>query len=239
MATGTLYLIPVPLGGNPPALVLPAPVIETALRLDCYVAEDPKSARAFLKAAGLKRPLREIGIREIKAAATNDEIESLLSPLLAGRDVGLVSEAGCPGVADPGATLVRAAHGRRIRVVPLVGPSSVLLALMASGLNGQSFAFCGYLPIREVDRAQRVRELEDISRRSGQTQIFIETPFRNQQLFATLVRICRPETHLAVACELTLDGEWVATRTVQGWRLEDTPDLDRRPTVFLLLGSAG
>jgi 16S rRNA (cytidine1402-2'-O)-methyltransferase len=239
MATGTLYLIPVPLGDTAPARALPAPVIETAIQLDCYVAEDAKSARAFLKAAGIKRPLLEIGIREIKASSTTVEIELLLSPLLAGRDVGLLSEAGCPGVADPGAALVRAAHCRRIRVVPLVGPSSLLLALMASGLNGQSFTFCGYLPIREGERAQRVRELEDISRRSGQTQIFIETPFRNQQLFATLIRICRPDTRLALARELTLAGEWIATRTVQEWRLEETPDLARRPTVFLLLGNAG
>jgi 16S rRNA (cytidine1402-2'-O)-methyltransferase len=239
MAHGTLYLVPVPLGDSVPAAVLPAPVIETAIQLDCYVAEDAKSARAFLKAAGIKRPLLEIGIREIKASATTAEIESLISPLLAGRDLGLLSEAGCPGVADPGAALVHAAHRRGIRVVPLVGPSSVLLALMASGLNGQSFAFCGYLPIREVERARRLLELEDISRRSGQTQIFIETPFRNQQLFATLVRTCRPDTRLAVARELTLGGEWIATRTVQEWRLEETPDLARRPTVFLLLGNSG
>jgi 16S rRNA (cytidine1402-2'-O)-methyltransferase len=239
MAPGTLYLVPVPLGDTAPARVLPAPVIETAIQLDCYVAEDAKSARAFLKAAGIKRPLLEIGIREIKASATTAEIDELISPLLAGRDVGLLSEAGCPGVADPGAALVRAAHCRGIRVIPLVGPSSVLLALMASGLNGQSFAFCGYLPIREGERARRVQELEEISRRSGQTQIFIETPFRNQQLFATLVRICRPDTRLTVARELTLDGEWIATRTVQKWRLEETRDLARRPTVFLLLGKVG
>ena len=239
MAGGTLYLIPVPLGDTPPRRVLPAPVLDIAVALDCFVAEDAKSARAFLKAAGVTKPLREIGISEIKASSTPEDINALLSPLRAGRDVGLLSEAGCPAVADPGAALVAEAHRRGIRVVPLVGPSSTVLALMASGLNGQNFAFCGYLPINEAERGRRILELEEFSRRSGQTQIFIETPFRNVQLLATLLKSCRPDTRLCVARELTLDGEWIATRTVREWRAAPPPELARRPAVFLLLGKAG
>jgi 16S rRNA (cytidine1402-2'-O)-methyltransferase len=237
MATGTLYLIPVPLGETAPARVLPAPAVETAVHLDCFVVENAKSARAFLKAVGVNRPLLEIEIREIDASSTPSDLELLVAPLLSGRDVGLLSEAGCPGVADPGAALVAAAHRRGIRVVPLIGPSSLLLALMASGLNGQSFAFCGYLPVKEAERARRVREIEDLSRQAGQTQIFIETPFRNQQMFATLTKVCRPDTRLCVARELTLDGEWIATRTVREWREGAPPELARRPVVFLLLGT--
>jgi 16S rRNA (cytidine1402-2'-O)-methyltransferase len=233
---GTLYLIPVPLGDGAPARVLPAEVMERACALDRFVVENAKSARAFLKAAGVTRPLAGIQIHEIDADAPAQAIESLLSPLLAGHDVGLLSEAGCPGVADPGAGLVRAAHRHGIAVHPLVGPSSVLLGLMASGLNGQSFAFCGYLPVRENERAQRIRELETHSRRLHQTQIFIETPYRNQAMFAALLKVCSPATSLTVARELTLEQEWIVTRTIAQWRSHPAPDLARRPTVFLLQG---
>jgi 16S rRNA (cytidine1402-2'-O)-methyltransferase len=234
-ALGTLYLIPVPLGDVAPAQVLPAGVIERVLALDCLVAENAKSARAFLKAAGVIRPLAEIAISEINADTAPGAIDAMLQPLLSGRDVGLLSEAGCPGVADPGAALVLAAHRHGIRVHPLVGPSSLLLAVMAAGLNGQNFAFCGYLPVKEAARAKRIRELEDQSRQQRQTQIFIETPFRNQALFATLLQTCRAATLLTIARELTLEGEWIATKPVSGWREQPAPDLARRPTVFLLL----
>jgi 16S rRNA (cytidine1402-2'-O)-methyltransferase len=236
--SGCLYLIPVPLGDIAPTAVLPAAVLERAALLDCYVVEKAKSARAFLKAAGVRRPLAEIEIHEIGADTTAAEIEVLMSPLLAGRDVGVLSEAGCPGIADPGAALVLAAHRNGIRVQPMVGPSSVLLGLMAAGLNGQSFAFCGYLPIAAAERKRRIQELEEHSRRTRQTQIFIETPFRNAALFAALLEDCRATTLLSVACELTLPGEAIATRPVGEWRKSAAPELARRPAIFLLLGQA-
>jgi 16S rRNA (cytidine1402-2'-O)-methyltransferase len=232
---GVLYLIPVPLGDIAPAQVLPSGVIERVLALDCLVAENAKSARAFLKVAGVVRPLAEIAIGEINTDTAPGAIEAMLKPLLCGRDVGLLSEAGCPGVADPGAALVLAAHRHGIRVSPLVGPSSLLLAVMAAGLNGQNFAFCGYLPVKEAARAKRIRELEEQSRQLRQTQIFIETPFRNQALFATLLQACRAATLLTIARELTLEGEWIATKPVSAWREQPAPDLARKPTVFLLL----
>jgi 16S rRNA (cytidine1402-2'-O)-methyltransferase len=234
--SGCLYLIPVPLGDIAPSAVLPAAVLERATLLDCYVVEKAKSARAFLKAVGVHRPLAEIEVHEISAETTAAEIESLLSPLLAGRDVGVLSEAGCPGVADPGAALVLAAHRKGIRVQPMVGPSSVLLGLMAAGLNGQNFAFCGYLPIAAAERKRRIRDLEEYSRRMRQTQIFIETPFRNVALFAALLEDCRASTLLSIACELTLPGESIATKPVGEWRKSAAPGLARRATIFLLLG---
>jgi 16S rRNA (cytidine1402-2'-O)-methyltransferase len=232
---GSLFLIPVPLGDIAPAEVLPGSVIAMAAGLDCFVVEKAKTARAFLKAAGIGKPLAEIEIHEISSETTPAEIQAMLAPLLAGRDVGVVSEAGCPGVADPGAALVRAAHGQGLRVRPLIGPSSILLALMAAGLNGQNFAFCGYLPIPAAERAKRLRELEELSRRLKQTQIFIETPFRNEAMLSALLETCHPATLLTVARELTLADEWIATRTVAEWRKAPAPDLARRPTVFLLL----
>ena len=228
-------MIPVPLGDVAPALVLSANVLERVHALDCFVAENAKSARAFLKAVGISRPLVEVEIIEIDVHTAPDIIEAMLAPVLSGRDLGLLSEAGCPGVADPGAALVLAAHRHGIRVHPLVGPSSLLLGIMGAGLNGQSFAFCGYLPIPEAERAKRVRELEEQSRRMRQTQIFIETPFRNQALFGTLVKTCRTATLLSVARELTLRGEWIATKTIAEWRKQVAPDLARKPAVFLLL----
>jgi 16S rRNA (cytidine1402-2'-O)-methyltransferase len=235
MTAGVLYLIPVPLGNLPPEAVLPPAVLQRVLALDCFVAENAKSARAFLKAAGVRRPLAEIAISEIDTETTSEAVESLLQPLQSGRDVGLISEAGCPGIADPGAALVLAAHRQGIHVHPMVGPSSLLLSVMAAGLNGQSFAFCGYLPVKEAERAKRIQELEETSRKLRQTQLFIETPFRNQAMFATLLKTCRPGTLLSVARELTLPDEWIMTRPVAEWSKQPAPDLERRPTVFLLL----
>jgi 16S rRNA (cytidine1402-2'-O)-methyltransferase len=232
---GTLYLIPVPLGPTEPAAVLPSPVLERVRSLGHFVAENAKSARAFLKACAIERPLQEIHIAELNEHTRPAEISALLAPLLAGMDVGLVSEAGCPAVADPGAALVALAQQHAIRVVPLVGPSSLLLALMASGLDGQRFAFHGYLPARDAERAQALRQLEGESRKLRQTQIFIETPYRNRALFEILLKTCQPATRLAVATELTLPGESVRTLTIAAWRKSRAPELERRPTVFLLL----
>jgi 16S rRNA (cytidine1402-2'-O)-methyltransferase len=236
---GTLYLLPNTLGdGDAAALeaVLPAPVRERASRLGYFVGENAKTTRAFLKRIGTARPIQEIEIRELNVNTPAGDIERLLEPLLGGTDAGLVSEAGCPAVADPGAVLVRRAHRHGIKVVPLVGPSSILLALMASGLNGQSFAFHGYLPVEPGERAKRLRELEQQSRRAGQTQIFIETPYRNRPLLDTLLSTCAPSTLLCVAVDLTLAGESVMTRAVADWRA-DALDLHKRPAIFLLLAN--
>lgn len=235
VAAGTLYLIPVPLGATPPTEVLPSAVLDRTRTLSHFVAEHAKTARAFLKAAGHPLPLQQIAISELNEHTRDEALSALLEPLRAGHDLGLVSEAGCPAVADPGAPLVALAQREGLHVVPLVGPSSILLALMASGLCGQHFAFHGYLPAKEEARRKQLKELEAESRQHGRTQIFIETPYRNRQMFDTLLAACMPQTRLCVATDLTLPGETAATRTIGEWRQRPPPDCDRRPTVFLLL----
>lgn len=232
---GTLHLIPVPLGAMDPEAVLPPPVLDHVRALEHFVAENAKSARAFLKRAAHPRPLPQIVIEELNEHTPASAIDALLTPLRGGRDVGLISEAGCPAVADPGAPLVARAHAEGIPVVPHVGPSSLLLALMASGLGGQHFAFHGYLPPRDDERRKAIQMLEAESGRLRRTQIFIETPYRNRAMFDTVIASCRPETRLCVATDLTLPGECVATRTVADWRRGEPPAIERRPTVFLLL----
>jgi 16S rRNA (cytidine1402-2'-O)-methyltransferase len=232
---GTLYLIPSALGDVTWPTYLPPETRDSACRLNRFIAENAKTARAELKRIGHPLPLRGVAIEQLAEKLTATEIERLLVPLLAGEDVGLMSEAGCPGVADPGALLVRRAHDLDIPVKPLVGPSSLLLALMASGLEGQRFAFHGYLPAREPERSRRIVDLERESKRAAQTQLFIETPYRNAVLFAALLASLRPETHLCVASDITLPGETIASHTVGEWRRLTPPALDRRPTVFLLL----
>ncbi len=234
MSSGTLYLIPVPLGQNSPAGVLPAPVMARVAQIDTYVAEHAKSARAFLKAAGHPLPLQQIVISELNEHTREADVSALLAPVRAGKDLGLISEAGCPAVADPGANLVAVAQREGVRVVPLVGPSSILLALMASGLSGQNFAFHGYLPAKEEDRRKRLKALENESRASRQTQIFIETPYRNRQMLDTLLAACAPQTRLCIATDLSLVSESVRTRSISGWQKCEAPDFDRRPTVFLI-----
>ncbi len=235
---GRLYLIPNGLGGDALDAVLPVPVARIAAGLDYFVGENAKSTRAFLKRvdalASLARPIQSIEIAELSVSTPPAALPALLAPIVAGRDGGLVSEAGCPAVADPGATLVRLAHREGIEVRPLVGPSSILLALMASGLDGQRFAFNGYLPTDARERADAIRDAERRSRDASQTQIFIETPYRNQALLAALVQHCRPETRLCVACDVTLATEWIATRPIRDWG-RDVPNLQKRPVVFLFL----
>jgi len=179
--------------------------------------------------------LQALQLEELNEHTRTEALDRLLAPLRAGQDVGLLSEAGCPAVADPGADLVALAQRENIRVVPLIGPSSLLLALMASGLNGQRFAFQGYLPAKEMERAKMLRELESESRKRRQTQIFIETPYRNRQLFDGILQACQPGTRLTVATDLSLPGESVLTRTIQQWKKRTPPEIERRPTVFLLL----
>ena len=222
-----LYAIPTPLGGEPEA-ALPAPALATIRRIKDFAVENAKSARAFLGAMAM--PVRELSIVAI------EEKTDLLAPLRAGRPLGLLSEAGCPAIADPGAQLVEAAHREGFRVVPLVGPSSITLALMASGLEGQRFAFCGYLPREGAPRAKRIRELETRSRRERETEIFIETPYRNEALFSALLEVCAPATRLCVAADLTLGTESVRTCTVAQWR-RSKGTIGKRPAVFLLLAA--
>jgi 16S rRNA (cytidine1402-2'-O)-methyltransferase len=231
---GTLYLIPVPLGNNQPSCVLPATVLAKTRGLAHFVAENAKSARAFLKSLPNEIPLQQIDIQELNEHTPSIRLPGLLAPLLAGSDLGLVSEAGCPAVADPGAALVALAHAQGVRVAPLVGPSAILLALMGSGLSGQNFSFHGYLPVREQARLQKLRELEKASREEQRTQIFIETPYRNHQMLDTLRQACAPGTRVCVACDLTLDSETIITRSCADWRRQDLPSIDRRPAVFLL-----
>jgi 16S rRNA (cytidine1402-2'-O)-methyltransferase len=234
MSKGILYLIPVPLGQSPLNSVLPALVKDVARQLKQFVAENAKSARAFLKSLPSDTLLQQIEIHELNEHTPSSALPTLLAPLLAGIDVGLISEAGCPAVADPGANLVDLAQRQGIRVVPLVGPSSLLLALMGSGLSGQNFAFHGYLPVKEEERVKKVHALEKESRMEKRTQIFIETPYRNRQMLATLIKACTADTRICIATDLTLDSECIATRTTAQWRQQESPDIDRRPTVFLL-----
>ena len=219
-----LYAIPTPLGG-PPAAALPAPALDTIRSLKDFAVENAKSARAFLSAVGMPVALRELDIRTIE--------ESSLKPLQEGRPLGLLSEAGCPAIADPGAALVEAAHREGFRVVPLVGPSSIVLALMASGLEGQRFAFCGYLPREDVERKRRIRELEQRSKREKETEIFIETPYRSDALLSALLDSCHRSSRLCVAADLTLPSESVSTKPIAQWRRAKAV-IGRRPAVFLL-----
>lgn len=234
MNTGTLYLIPVPLGQTAPELTLPASALACARTLRHFVAENAKSARAFLKALPSVTPIQQIEINELSEHTPTNALPGLLAPLLAGIDVGLISEAGCPAVADPGANLVALAQERGIRVAPLVGPSAILLALMGSGLSGQNFAFHGYLPVKEEERQKKIRDLEKDSRQEKRAQIFIETPYRNRQMLEALLKACAPGTRICVATDLTLESECITTRSCADWRSREMPAFDRHPTVFLL-----
>lgn len=231
--SGTLFLLPAPLGDAAPAPVMPQLACDTARRLEHFIAENPKSARAFLRQLAYPRPLSAAKIAVLDKNTPAAAIPALLAPLVQGSDAGLLSEAGCPAVADPGALLVRAAHRQGIRVVPLVGPSSILLALMASGLNGQRFAFHGYLPRDPAARSLRLRELERRSRLDDATQIFIETPYRNDAMLQALLADCAPQTLLCVATDLTQPGERIITRSIAAWRADPAAP-GRRPSVFLL-----
>jgi 16S rRNA (cytidine1402-2'-O)-methyltransferase len=220
-----LYAIATPLGGAPEE-VLPKPVLERVRSLTDFAVENAKSARAFLSEVKMPVAIREIQILEIDEKNPG----ALLQPLREGRALGLLSEAGCPAIADPGAALVEG-----FRVVPLVGPSSLTLALMASGLEGQRFAFCGYLPRDPGERARRIRELEVRSKKENETEIFIETPYRSDALLSALLEACSPQTRLCVAADLTLPTESISTRDVSEWRKQKA-GIGRRPAVFLLLG---
>lgn len=233
MGKGTLYLVPTGLGSDDVGVWLPPRSCEVVSKLQRFIAENPKTARAFLKSAGYPGALRALRIDTLDEHTPPSAVVELLSGLKQGEDCGLVSEAGCPAVADPGALLVRAAHAAGIRVVPLIGPSAVLLALMASGLNGQRFTFCGYLPVDRTARAKALQALEAASECDDATQIFIEAPYRNDVLLTAVLETCRKDTLLCVATDLTLASEEIRTSTVSDWQAA-RPALNRRPTVFLL-----
>lgn len=237
MRPGTLYLVPNALGGDAGDIMAPM-ARERIHRLRYFLAENPRNARALLKSLEHPVPLREIRIERLDENTRVQDAAAMMEPLLHGEDAGLVSEAGIPAVADPGAGLVRLAHRRGIRVAPLPGPSSIVLALSASGLEGQRFAFHGYLPIKEPKRSAVIRELERRSRAGRETEAFIEAPYRNMALLAALLSACRTDTLLCVATDLTQTGETVRTLRVDEWRAEK-PALDRRPSVFLLLAAPG
>lgn len=234
---GSLYLLPTALGPADSGHLHPPEALTLASRLRIFVVENAKSARAELKRMGHPGPLQDLVITELPQRLDAATLDQLLAPALAGEDIGLLSEAGCPAVADPGALLVRRAHERGVRVAPIVGPSSLLLALMASGLNGQSFAFHGYLPVKDGERSRALRELEQESRRHQRTQLFIETPYRNAAMLSALLNTLAPNTLLCVARELATTQEWIATHSVAAWKKQAAPDLERRPTVFLLLAA--
>lgn len=233
--SGTLHLIPVSLGDSPTAVWMPSAVQALAGRLSVYIAENAKTARAFLKLVGTTTPLQEITIHTLSPKTDAREIRQWLAFAAKGGEIGLVSEAGCPAVADPGAKVAAMAHEMGIRVAPWVGPSSILLALMASGLDGQRFAFHGYVPVDPTERAKRLRQLEAESRKQRQSQILIETPYRNDAMFTTLTQALHGRTRLCVASSLTTEDEWIRTYPVEHWKTLTPPSLNKKPTIFLFL----
>lgn len=235
MKFGTLYLIPVTLGDDNIHAVLPPNVIAQTQKLEHFVVENEKSARQFLSLIKPLKPIRELQLELLNEHTDDKTLPNLLKPLLAGHDVGLMSEAGCPAVADPGAKLVALAHQKGIRVTPLVGPSAILLALMASGLNGQQFAFLGYLPVDKAARTLKLKEIEKRSQTHKETQIFIETPYRNQQMLEALLNTCNANTRLCIACHVSSPDETIVTKRISEWKQSTLPDLHKKPTVFLLL----
>jgi 16S rRNA (cytidine1402-2'-O)-methyltransferase len=233
MIKGTLYLIPAMLAEGNTESVLPEGTLKIIRRLEYFIAEEIRTARRFLIKAGIHKPVDDLKFMVFNEHSGEQDIEECLLAALSGHDTGLLSEAGVPCVADPGSMVVRAAHDLGIRVVPLTGPSSILLALMASGFNGQNFAFQGYLPSDKILRVKKIKELEKIISEKDQTQIFIETPYRNLQVFESLIRVCRPETHLCMATDVTGVHEVIRSQSIADWQ-NQKPDIHKKPTIFLL-----
>lgn len=231
---GKLYLIPSPLGDNDPAEVIPGPVLESLQGFRIFIAEEIRTVRRYLSKAGLKGKIGELEFHELNEHTGQAQIESYLSLFEDGNDVALISEAGLPAVADPGAQLVALAHKHGIEVIPATGPSSLMLALMGSGMNGQCFAFCGYLPAKSDERKSRLKAIEKISASAHQTQIFIETPYRNDALMKDILDVCHPGTRICIATDLTLPEAYIRTLTVAEWKKENIA-IGKRPCVFLLM----
>lgn len=230
---GTLYLIPTTMGECDPMDVLPQTIKRSIDFIDHYIVENEKTARKSIKQVHAEKKQAELILYPLNKHTEPHLLTSYLHPLIEGKNMGLMSEAGCPGVADPGAEIVKLAHQKGIKVVPLVGPSSILLALMASGMNGQSFTFNGYLPIEKDDKKSALKQFEKLSFDKNQSQIFIETPYRNNKLLEDLIQILHPETYLCVATDITLPTEFIKTKKIAAWKKEKV-DLHKRPTIFIL-----
>jgi 16S rRNA (cytidine1402-2'-O)-methyltransferase len=230
---GILYMIPITLGDTAVNKVIPELNNELINEIDVYVVENIKTARRFLKKAGILKPINELTFFELNKRTQDTELPTFLKPIFEGKNVGVLSEAGCPGVADPGADIVALAQEQKIKVVPLVGPSSILLALMASGFNGQSFCFNGYLPKDQKDRTRKIKELEKAAKNKQQTQLFIETPFRNSHVIEDIIKNCFSTTKLCIAVDITLQTEQIYTKTVEEWKTTKI-NLQKRPCIFLI-----
>ncbi|MFC5682820.1 SAM-dependent methyltransferase [Flavobacterium sp. MAHUQ-51] len=230
---GKLYLIPTTMGECDPMDVLPQTVKRTIDFIDHYIVENEKTARKSIKAVHPEKKQSDLVLFALNKHTDAKEHLDFIKPLLEGKNIGLMSEAGCPGVADPGAVIVKLAHEKGIQVIPLVGPSSILLAMMASGMNGQSFTFHGYLPIEKDDKRTALKSLERLSFEKNQSQIFIETPYRNNKLVEDLIQILHPETHLCIATDITLPTEYIKTKKISAWKKENV-DLHKRPTIFII-----
>lgn len=230
---GKLYLIPTTLGENEPLEVMPLSVKKVIEEVDYFIVENEKSARRFIKKITPKKSQPSLKIMMLDKYAEEVETRKYLDVCKEGISVGLLSEAGVPAIADPGASIVKLAHEKNVRVVPLVGPSSILMAMMASGMNGQNFAFNGYLPIDKADRKRAIKELERLSKDKNQSQIFIETPYRNEKMLTDLKSTLTPNTQLCIAADITLSTEYIKTLSVKGWKSEK-PDLHKRPAIFII-----
>ncbi|MEN8185614.1 MAG: SAM-dependent methyltransferase [Bacteroidota bacterium] len=230
---GKLFLIPTTLGDNEPLEVLPLSVKKVVEQLDYFIVENEKSARRFIKKITPRKSQPHLKIFVLDKYTTEVESKQYLDVCIQGIDIGLLSEAGVPAVADPGSNIVIEAHHKNIRVIPLVGPSSITMAMMSSGLNGQNFAFNGYLPIDNVERKKVIKELEKLSKAKNQSQLFIETPYRNEKMFSELKRVLTPTTLLCIATDITLPSESIKTMTIKEWK-KQSPDLQKRPTIFII-----
>jgi len=230
---GNLYLIPTTLGESDTARVIPPEVSSIVKGIRHFIVENIRTARRYLRKMDPTLNIDDLTFFELNQHTDSQVTEAYLNPILEGFDVGIISEAGCPGIADPGAEVVRQAHIKHIRVIPLVGPSSILLSLMASGMNGQNFAFIGYIPVKPAERVKAIREIEKRSGVEKQTQIFIEAPYRNTQLINDLINTLNDQTRLCIACDITLDTEYIKTQTVSQWK-KGVPDLNKRPAIFLI-----
>jgi 16S rRNA (cytidine1402-2'-O)-methyltransferase len=231
---GILYLIPTTLGDTAETMdVIPMKVNHIINTIDEYIVENEKSARHYLKKMGIQKPLQEIILHPLNQHTESHAVSAYLNSIESGKNIGIISEAGCPGVADPGAEVVKLAHEKGITVVPLVGPSSILLSLMASGFNGQNFAFNGYLPKERGDRIKKIKDLEVLAIKKNQTQLFIETPYRNMHLLEDLLVTCDHQTKLCIACDVTLPTEFIKTKSISAWK-KQLPEINKRPAIFLI-----
>ncbi|MFA6923827.1 MAG: SAM-dependent methyltransferase [Bacteroidales bacterium] len=230
---GTIFLIPTTLGNATIDKVLPLFNKNVINELDYFIVEEVRTARRFLKEMGYKKIFDEVTFFVLNEHTKHEEISDFLVPAEEGKSIGIISESGCPAVADPGASIVSLAHKKNIRVIPLIGPSSILLSLMASGFNGQNFAFLGYLPVEKNSRIKKIKEIERDVYNKNQTQIFIETPYRNHNLLSDILSSCRNDTMLCIACDITLSTEFIKTKTISEWK-KSLPDINKRPAIFLL-----